>query len=156
MQPKKVTLSSATPSKTSLLTVNIQNKGPFPETIEDATMLTNLITLTVESLGSCPTPSSTLHAGKPQKPLPITVKPGKTLTVYYDVTFDYANDPGKNIPDYRFNAVVNHAALDGKEDSNLLDDVCPRSATAPTDKGCGAKKRDGTIGGDLLTDVVVK
>jgi hypothetical protein len=155
-QPKKVTLSSATPSKTSLLKVQIQNNGSYPETIEDATMLTNLITLTVESLGSCPTPRSTLHSGKPQKPLPITVEPGKRLTVYYDVTFDCANDPAKNIPDYRFKAVVNHAALDGKTDSNPLDDVCPRSITAQNDKGCGAKKPDGTIGGDLLADVVVK
>jgi hypothetical protein len=155
-QPKKITLSSGTPSKTSLLKVKIQNKGPFPEIIEDATMLTNLITLTVESLGTCPAPSPTLHAGKPQKSFPITLKPGKTLTVYYDVTFDCANYPAQGTPDYLFSAIVNRATLDGKEDTNPLDDMCPRSGTSPKDKGCGARKPDGTLGGDILTDVVDK
>ena len=156
-QPKKITLSSGTPSKTSPIKVKIRNKGPFEETIEDASMLTNLITVTVESMGTdCLAPTPVLHADKPQKPFPITLKPGKTLTVYYDVTFDCANDPEKDIPDYRFSAVVNRAAIDGKEDTNPLDDVCPRSGTPPTDKGCGAKKPDGTLGGDILTDVVVK
>jgi hypothetical protein len=155
-QPKRIPLSAGTPSKTSLLKLKLQNRGPFEETIEDASMLTNLITVTAESLGTCPAPNPTLHAGKPQKSFPITLKPGKTLTVYYDVTFDCANDPEKDIPDYRFSAVVNRAAIDGKEDTNLLDDVCPRSGTPPTDKGCGAKKPDGSLGGDILTDVVVK
>jgi len=155
-QPKKIILSSGTPSKPSPIKVKIRNKGPFEETIEDASMLTNLITVTAESLGSCPAPIPILHTGKPQKPFPITLKPGKTLTVYYDVTLDCANDPEKDIPDYRFSAVVNRAAIDGKEDTNPLDDVCPRSGTPPTDKGCGAKKPDGTLGGDILTDVVVK
>lgn len=155
-QPKKITLSSGTPSKTSLLKVKIQNKGPFPEIIEDATMLTNLITLTVESLGACPAPSPILHAGKPQKSFPITLKPGKTLTVYYDVTFDCANYPAQGTPDYLFSAIVNRATLDGKEDTNPLDDMCPRSGTSPKDKGCGARKPDGTLGGDILTDVVDK
>jgi hypothetical protein len=156
-QPKKITLSSGTPSKTSPIKVKIRNKGPFEETIEDASMLTNLITVTVESMGTdCLAPTPVLHAGKPQKPFPITLKPGKTLTVYYDVTFDCANEPAQGTPDYRFSAVVNRAALDGKEDTNPLDALCPRSGTPPTDKGCGAKKPDGTLGGDILTDVVVK
>ena len=155
-QPKKIPLSAGTLSKTSLLKLKLQNRGPFEETIEGASMLTNLITLTAESLGSCPATSPTLHAGKPQKSFPITLKPGKTLTIYYDVTFDCANEPAQGTPDYRFSAVVNRAAIDGKEDTNPLDDVCPRSSTSPKDKGCGAKKPDGTLGGDILTDVVMK
>jgi hypothetical protein len=143
--PKKVTLSSSIPSKTSTLKLKIQNKGPFEEIIEDATMLTNLITVTVESLGTCPAPNPILHTGKPQKPFPITVKPGKTLTVYYDVSFDCANDPAQGTPDYRFSAVVNRAALGGKPDTNPVNDTCPRDSTS-TDKGCA----------DIPTDVVMK
>ena len=143
--PKKVTLSSGTPSRTSLLKLKVQNKGSFPEIIEDAIMLTNLITVTVESLGTCPAPSPILHTGKPQKPFPITLKPGKTLTVYYDVTFDCANDPEQGTPDYRFSAVVNRAALGGKADINPVNDTCPRDSTS-TDKGCS----------DIPTDVVMK
>jgi hypothetical protein len=143
--PKKVTLSSGTPSRTSLFKLKIQNKGSFPETIEDAMMLTNLITVTVESLGACPAPSPILHTGNPQKPFPITLKPGKTLTVYYDVTFDCANDPAMGAPDYRFSAVVNRAALGGKADINPVNDTCPRDSTS-TDKGCS----------DIPTDVVMK
>ena len=153
--PKKVTLSSGTPSKKSILKLKIQNKGPFPEIIEDSSTLTNLITVTAESLGTCPAPSPILHAGKPQKPFPIILKPGKTLTVYYDVNFDCANDAAQGTPDYRFSAVVNRVALGGKADSNPVNDICPRDSIS-TDKGCGTKKPDGTLGGDILTDVIVK
>jgi len=154
--PKKVILSNETPSKTSFIKVKIQNRGPFPALIEDATMLDNLIAMTVESLGTCPAPTPVLHAGAPQKPLPITLKPGKSLTVYYDVTLDCANDPAIGAPDYRISTVVNRAVLDGKEDTNPLDDVCPRDSTSQTDKGCGAKKDNGSLGGEILTDVIVK
>lgn len=154
--PKNVILSSGTPYRTSTVKLTIQNKGPFPETIVDTTMLNNLIILNVESLGACPVPSTILHTGKPQKLFPIALKPGKTVKVYYDVTFGCANDPTKGTPDYRFSAFVNHAAIDGKDDTDPLDNVCPRSSTSLKDKGCGAKKSDGTLGGEILTDVVVK
>lgn len=155
-QPKRVTLSPASPTKTSFLKVKLQNKGPFIEIIEDATILTNLITLTAESLGACPAPLPVLHAGKPQKPFPIAIKPGKTLTVYYDVTFDCANYATKNTPDFRFSAIVNRTAIDDKDDTNPADNACPRPGNLPKDKGCGARKPDHTLGGEILTDVVIK
>ena len=157
-QPKRVTLSSSTPTKTSFLKVKLQNKGPFEEIIENATMLANLITITAESLppATCPAPTPVLHVGKPQKPFPITIKPGKTLTVYYDVTFDCANDVTKYTQDFRFSALVNRTAIDGKADTNPADDICPRDSTSPTDKGCGARKPDHSLGADVTTDVVVK
>lgn len=155
-QPKRVTLSAAAPTKTSYLKVKLRNMGPFEETIENAAMLTNLITITVDSLGTCPAPIPILHEGKPQKPFPITIKPGKTVTTYYDVTFDCANDPSKETPDFRFSAAVDRAAIDGKADTNPADDVCPRDSSSAKDKGCGAKKPDHTLGGDVTTDVVVK
>ena len=157
-QPKRVTLSAATPTKTSFLKVKLQNKGPFEEIIENATILANLITVTAESLppATCPAPTPVIHAGKPQKPFPITIKPGKTLTVYYDVTFDCANDAAKYTPDFRFSAVVDRAAIDEKADTNPVDDTCPRDRTSATDKGCGARKPDHTLGGDVTTDVFIK
>jgi hypothetical protein len=157
-QPKRVVLSAETPSKTSLLKVKLRNRGPFEETIEDTGMLTNLIAITVDSLdpGTCPAPAPILHEGKPQKLFPIMIKPGKTLTVYYDVTFDCPHDATRDTPDFRFSAKVNRATIDEKEDTNPADDVCPRDSTSPIDKGCGARKPDHTLGGEILTDVVVK
>lgn len=155
-QPKRVVLSAETPSKTSLLKVKLRNRGPFEETIEDAAVLTDLITVTAESLSACPAPTPILHESKPQKLFPITIKPGKTLTVYYDVTFDCPHDATRDTPDFRFSAKVNRAAIDEKEDTNPADDVCPRDSTSPKDKGCGARKPDNTLGGEILTDVVVK
>lgn len=155
-QPKRVVLSAATPTKTSLLKVKLRNNGPFDEIIENAAMLMDLITVTAESLGACPAPILVLHSVKPQKPFPITIKPGKTLTVYYDVTFDCPHDATRDTPDFRFSAIVDRTAIDGKADTNPADDVCPRDSTSPTDKGCGARKPDRTLGGDVTTDVVVK
>ncbi|NMC93531.1 MAG: hypothetical protein GYA68_03335, partial [Syntrophorhabdus sp.] len=112
--------------------------------------------LTAESLGACPAPLPVLHVGKPQKPFPIAIKPGKTLTVYYDVTFDCANYATKNTPDFRFSAIVNRTAIDDKDDTNPADNACPRPGNLPKDKGCGARKPDHTLGGEILTDVVIK
>jgi len=157
-QPKRVVLSSETPSRTSLLKVKLQNRGPFEETIEDAAMLANLITVTTESLppATCLEPTIALHSDKPQKPFPITIKPGKSLTVYYDVTFNCANDANRDTPDFSFSAIVDRTAIDGKADTNPADDICPRDSNLPKDKGCGARKPDHTLGGDVTTDVVVK
>jgi len=157
-QPKRVTLSAATPTKTSFLKVKLRNRGPFEETIEDAPMLANLIILNTESLppATCLEPTIALHAGKPQKPFPITIKPGKSLTVYYDVTFNCANDANRDTPDFSFSAIVDRTAIDGMADTNPADDICPRDSNLPKDKGCGARKPDHTLGGDVTTDVVVK
>ena len=51
---------------------------------------------------------------------------------------------------------TNLAALDGKPDTNDVNDTCPRNSALPSDKDCGAKKSDGTLAGDILTDVIVK
>jgi hypothetical protein len=157
-QPKRVTLSAATPTKTSFLKVKLQNKGPFDEIIQDETVLMNLIAITVDSLdpGTCPTPTPVLHVGKPRKPFPITIKPGKSLMVYYDTTFDCANNTAKDTPDFRFSALVNRTAIDVNLDTNPANDICPRDSTSPTDKGCGARKPDHTLGGDVTTDVFIK
>ncbi len=130
----------------------------FIEIIEDATILTNLITLTAESLGACPAPLPVLHAGKPQKPFPIAIKPGKTLTVYYDVTFDCANYATKNTPDFRFSAIVNRTAIDDKDDTNPADNAWVVRDPATCQKIKAAAPENLIIPWEekSLTDVVIK
>ena len=66
--------------------------------------------------------------------------------------------------DYRSLVTVNHAAIDGQADTHTADDNCPHGPLGVdpnpdgsiSDKGCGGKKPDGTLGADVKTDVVVK
>ena len=171
--PKKVTLTDEKPERTKRVKVQIQNRSQHDEVIEDMAMLGDLVSLAVESLGTCPAPIAVLHSGKHQKQLPLTLKPKKKLNVVFDVTFNCANDPAKSSKedlgheDYRYTATVGHSALDGVTDDHPVDDVCPRSVTPPfeidpnpdgkiKDKGCGKKEPDKTRGADVLTDVEVK
>ena len=81
--PKTVTLTDNKPVQIKSVKVQLQNRSPHDETIPDLATLDNLVSLTVTSLGSCPPPSQDL-----QDPgLPKTLKPKKTLTVVFDVTF---------------------------------------------------------------------
>lgn len=168
-RPSKVSLTAKKPSKLAKVAVLVENRGPGPETIPDAAKLAQIVTLDVTSLGAgCTSPVATLHAGKPQKPLPLTVKSKRRFTVLFDVTIGCANDAatGSGHEDYRLSAHVNRAAL-GDPDVHPADDSCPRSVTPPyvvdpypdgkiRDKGCGAKKPDKTRGGDVLIDVSVR
>src|SRR5262249_42013896 len=81
--PAKVSLTARKPQKVTKVAVQIQNRGPVAETIPDASKLARLVTVDVESLGAqCATPTVTLHAGNPQKPLPITIKSKRRLSVF--------------------------------------------------------------------------
>ncbi|MBI2876397.1 MAG: SBBP repeat-containing protein [Candidatus Tectomicrobia bacterium] len=169
--PKKVTLTAKRPAQNVQIKVQVQNRSPHPETIQDTTMLDNLVSLSVESLWTCPAPTPALRSGSPQKALPLTLKPKQTLEVIFDLTLDCANDRAPSTPsdpgheDYRYSATVNRVVLDGEADSHPADDLCPRSVTPPfevdpnpdgriKDKGCGGPKADGTLGAEVLTDVV--
>jgi hypothetical protein len=167
--PATVALTGAHPAQTKAIVVSIQNRSLHAETIHDAAALSRLVHLTVESLGACPAPILTLV---PPKKLPLTLKVKQKLDVQFNATFDCANDPGKSAPgaghgDFRYTASVDHAQLGGVPDGHPEDDVCPRSVTAPfvidpnpdgkiKDKGCGAKKADGTFGDPVVTDVTVR
>jgi hypothetical protein len=168
--PKTVTLTTARPTLVKRVTVQIQNRSAHAEVIPDAATLGRLVSLTVESLGPCPDPVAVLV--KPTA-FPITLRVKQKLTVTYAVTYDCANDPLKSTlanpghEDYRYVAAVDHAELDGTPDAHPADDGCPRSVPPPfevdpnpdgtiKDKGCGARKPDGTFGADVLTDVVVR
>jgi hypothetical protein len=170
--PKTITLTATKSISTNFIAVEIQNRSSHSETISNLTVLANLVSLTVQSTGACPNPTPVLVAGKPQRSLPVTLKSKAKLKVQFRVIFDCVNDPAKtakqaNHSDYSYLASVDHSALDGNSDDHAEDDVCPRSVTPPfeidpfpdgtiKDKGCGSKATGGTLGGDVVTDLVVK
>ena len=164
--PKKVTLSSKKPTVVTTVKVAIQNRSAYIETIPDQNTLTNLVSLSVvpQSAGStCSTPVAVLHTGNPQPVLPVTLKPNKTLKFVFDVTYACTVGP-LNVSgheDFHYIAQVDASALDGQEDMNPASDVCPRSPIPvvdglPKDKGCGGKLPDKTLGGAVLSDIIVK
>jgi hypothetical protein len=170
--PKTVTLTAKKPVQTKRVIGEIQNRSPHTKMIQDMDMLGNLVSLAVESLGACPAPIPVLHSGPPQKALPLVLKSKQKVNVVFDVTFDCANDSAKSTKkdpgheDFRYTATVNHAALDGEADTHSEDDICPRDALpsgvdpnpngAIQDKGCGGRKPDGTLGAEVLTDIIIK
>ncbi|MCG3149727.1 MAG: hypothetical protein PCFJNLEI_03192 [Verrucomicrobiae bacterium] len=143
--PKKVTLKAGVLPKPDKMKLTVRNAGPNTETITTLAMLTNLVKITIESLGGCPVPGPVLT---PPKLLPVVLSPGKSLKLSYTVTLDCANDAAAGLghEDYRFTAQVNHAVIDGNPDTTPTNDTCPRPASG-TDKGCAK-------GLELLTDVI--
>jgi aldose sugar dehydrogenase len=163
--PKKITLTDTVTNRTGKVKVTIQNRSNHTETIDDLTILTDLVDLDVLSLGACAEPAHTLV---PPKTLPITVASKKKLKLTYLVTYECANDAlaGAGHEDYRTVATVMHPAIDGEPDLHPDDDACPHAAlpglidpnpdSSIKDKGCGGKIPDGTFGAEVKTDVVVK
>ena len=165
--PKTINLSAAKPSLTKRVVVQIQNRSPHAETITD---LTGLVTLEVESRGAtCTNFDAALIAGPPNV-VPRTLKPNGKLNVFFNVTYDCANDTlkGAGHEDFQYMATVDHSAIDGNADTDPANDVCPRGPSAvaespypgpnpkPGDPGCGGRSSSGALGADVLTDVFVK
>jgi hypothetical protein len=168
--PKTIKLSESQPASTKRVAIKIQNRGPNDVTIPSAAALAGLVELDIESLGeTCGSPQAILVAGPPNT-VPRTLKSKKTVQVFFDVTFDCANDPMKNTAsatgheDFRYTVIVHRSALDGTPDAHSQDDVCPRDplGTDPhpdgtiVDKGCGGPRGGGTFGDPLTTDVFRK
>jgi hypothetical protein len=159
--PKTVNLKADGPAVTKRVKVQIQNLSGHSETVSNLTELANLVSVTLSNLHtSCTPPDAVLIQGSPNK-VPKTIKPKGKLTVSFNVTFSTNCVPdaakGDGHQDFSYTAHVNHAALDGNADTVPSNDVCPRPPNpAIGDKGCGAKKSDKTLGGDVITDVVVK
>jgi heparin/heparan-sulfate lyase len=173
--PKTVSLTKRKPAQTKELTVQIQNQSPHEETIENAGRLAALVQLTVEAFdtpNACPDLEATLISDRFRFPLVLATK--EKFSALFAVTFtsDCIPDPLKTDKteahdDYRFSTSVDHSVLDGQTDTDPTDDMCPRSVEPPfrpdpnpngklKDKGCGTKKADGTLGADVLSDVVDK
>jgi hypothetical protein len=170
--PKTITMNKKVSRKTETVKVTFQNRSPHPEVIADPDTLAKLVSLEVHSLGPCKSPVPALSSVNGKSSYPISIASKASLTVNYNVPFDCVNDPlrttprGGNHNDYRYTALVNHAALDGEADTHTSDDACPRSVAPPyeidpnpdgtiKDKGCGALKKDRTYGDDIVTDIVV-
>ena len=165
------------------VTVVIQNRSDHNETVSDLTKLgdgttTGLVRLSVDIVDddgeNCQAAGVALNGAKNTALFakgPNVLKPGGRLTLNYLVTYNCSNakvaaktdlSPG----DYSHTATVHHDVLDGKKDVHAADDICPHSALpgfidpspppkGTIDKGCGAKKPDGTLGGLVVTDVVL-
>jgi uncharacterized repeat protein (TIGR01451 family) len=155
--PKKLVFATTNSSVAATIAVSIQNLSPHSETITDLGMLSNLVTVAVQSLGGCPDIVPVVQAPKPA--FPVILKPKKKLTVVFRATYNCIND---SLPtdkttahnDYRTIATVHHAALNGKPDSNPVNDVCPRGPNG-ADKGCGNKDPvTKLLGGDVFTDII--
>src|SRR5256885_11829522 len=70
-----------------------------------------------------------------QRRFPLTVRPGQSRALRYDLTFTCGANPDRK-PDWAFSVTVDHVALDGNADENPTNDTCPRAPTA-SDRGCG-------------------
>jgi hypothetical protein len=157
--PKKVTLSSVTPTKPGRISITIRNLGEQTEVIDDLAELAGLISVQGVSLGACAPPVLEIV---PPKAFPVRLAPKKKLTVRYSTIFGCPNDPlastkTESHADFQFHVTLNHSALDGQADAQPETDTCPRPPDPLTgDKGCGAKNPDKTLGAPVVTDVVVK
>src|SRR5262249_2236702 len=73
---KTVTLTQKAPAKVVPVKVEIQNRSPHVETVLDLVTLGKLVHFDVDANGvGCVPPVALIHAGKPQKKLPLTLKP---------------------------------------------------------------------------------
>ncbi|HXI85210.1 MAG TPA: choice-of-anchor tandem repeat GloVer-containing protein [Verrucomicrobiae bacterium] len=155
--PKKITLSATKPNITGKFAVTIQNNGDATEVIPDLGTLANLVTLNIQSLGACTNPVAMLTT--PKFVFPFQLAPKKKLNLAYTTIFSCANNPLATTKtatnnDYQTTAVVDLSAL-SETDSTSSNDLCPRPPSG-SDPGCGNKTLAGTLGGDVLIDVVVK
>lgn len=170
--PAKVKIKGSATPKPKVVKVQVQNRGTRPTTIPDFRALSNLVGLSVGSSGACEAPAVSLRAGKPQKSFPLVLEPLKKVNVVFDVLFSCVNDAAQSTKtdpghdDYTLLATLDHSALGGL-DEHPADDACPRSVTPPgeidpypdgsiTDRGCGARKSDGTFGDPVAVDLFVK
>jgi len=158
--PITVTLTNKKPVHLARVKVRMQNRSPHAETIENLQMLPDVVSLKAYSLDTRLCPDPLVRLADKQKAFPITLKPKQKLTVNFEVTFACAVDAARNVgresghEDYRYEALVNHAGLDGKPDVHAADDNCPRAALGLDLYPDGKIKDQGC--GEMVTDVVVK
>ncbi len=172
--PGHVLLTSAKPTATRKVFVQIQNRGQHTETFNTLGMLEDAVELEVEALSALGPPATALPQVTMVAPpkFPLELKPKAKRIIAFEVTFDDAVDPAATTPaanhdDYRYIATVHHEALPGADaDDHPDDDAAPRGSLAPwdfdsypdgtiKDRGVGTKLPDGTLGGDVVTDVVI-
>jgi trimeric autotransporter adhesin len=156
--PKKIALSATATSKVGKFRVSIQNNGPQTDTIADLISLVDLVTVSVQTLGTnCAGFAATFVP--PKKSFPISIAPKKKLNLSFTANFNCANDPATTTRTTAHNDFKTVATIDlgvlGEVDTASSNNFCPRPPSG-TDPGCGNKTPVGTLGADVLTDVVVK
>jgi hypothetical protein len=159
--PKKISLSATVTNVVGKFSVSIQNRSAHSEVITDMTMLRNLVTLAVQTLGACPDVTPVMLP--PKGTFPVTLLPKKKLTLTFTAAFDCANDQlaGAGHEDFRSIASVHHNAIDGLADTHPADDNCPRAplpgGTDPNPDPSKPLKDTGCAGGvEVKTDVFIK
>jgi hypothetical protein len=161
--------------------VTIQNRSDHREKIPDASYLgdgitTGLVQLAVnkidddsENCQDAIVALDTLKNAALFSKGPKVIKSKGRVTINFLVTYQCFGALPKNTSDlspgdYNHTATVYHDVIDlGVIDSHAADDTCPHNPlfdsnplpSGMTDKGCGAKKPDGTLGGAVVTDVVL-
>lgn len=164
------------------VTVTIQNRSDHSETITPASLGNGIstgvvrlgVTVTDDDSEQCQSPVIALDGAKNAALFGSggskVFAPKQSVKIAYLVTLQCVgafptNNADATRGDYSFSASVHHDALDGSADIHNEDDVCPHDAlpagidTLPppkgiSDKGCGAKKPDRTLGAPVVTDVV--
>jgi hypothetical protein len=177
----KATVKGASPV-TARVAVKIQNRSDHPETIDSVDLgdgvATGLVRLSVTRVDDdsevCQlTPPVVLDSAKNAALFSNgakVLKPKKFMTVKFLVNYECTNPQAANKSDptrgdYEHVATVYHDVLDGNADDHAADDSCPHDALpgnldsnpppkGVTDKGCGAKKPDGTRGDPVQMDVI--
>src|SRR2546428_3435852 len=134
--PAHVKLDDHRQTATGHAAVRSATRGSAPAVFADAPALTAVVRLTAAGLKGPITcaPVGIAPAVAPRR-FPLTVRPGRSLTLHYDLTFTCGANPDQT-PDWAFSATVDHAALDGNADEDASNDTCPRAPTA-SDRGCG-------------------
>src|SRR5216683_837642 len=134
--PAHVKLDDRRQTATGSAAVRIANRGSAPAVFADAAALTAAVRLTAAALKGpiicAPVGIAPAVVGRR---FPLTVRPGRSRTLHYDLTFTCGANPDRT-PDWAFSAAVDHAALDGNADEDAANDVCPRAPTT-LDRGCG-------------------
>jgi hypothetical protein len=160
--------------RTRPVTVEIQNRGAVPVAFTDAHLLGGLVALDVTATdpgdeGCAPAAPVALDAARNAALFrrgPKVLAPKQKAAIRFLVT--YACTGAARVasgPDYRHVARVFQGVLIGT-DVHPADDVCPHPAVlggidpnpdgTVRDRGCGAPRRDGSLGGDVTTDVVAR
>jgi len=178
--PTKV---KGTAAVNAAVTVIIQNRSDHGETITPTSLgngvSTGLVRLSVSVADNdseqCQSPVAALDAGKNAALFggagSKVLAPKQTAKIAYLVTLQCtsalpANNSDSTRGDYSYSATVHRDVLDGSADIHDEDDVCPRDAlpggvdSLPppkgiSDKGCGAKKPDRSLGAPVVTDVTL-
>jgi glucose/arabinose dehydrogenase len=160
--PKKITLSAKKPVVSKQLKLTLENRGEVAERIQSREELTNLLGLEITSPTGCAAPTATVVDPKyalPPYPYLIGIAPGGRLSLQVAVEWTCASPSPAGVADFEVSLSLDMEAIGIVETDDGSDNLCPRPPAPmadPPDPGCGAKQPDGTLGGPVATDLILK